>query len=740
MKRLAFWVAVLLPVIFVASVLGASEGSVESQTLAQVGDDPSELVNVAPEGAASQSTTRYRGVASRAIDGNTSGVWRQRSVTHTNPTDSLPWWGLELAESTSIDNIVLWNRTNCCSDRLADFSVFLSDAPFDSEATIAELLADPAVWSFSFDGAAGETVDIPVGATGQYLRIQKPAGTALSLAEVQVFEAPTTGTATEALVLLGDASDTGEGRSTSDLSGNTILTVASGDTHTNGDLVVQNPSQLISEQAVTASGELLCTNPNDPNCLPDQAAEGEPVLDDPLASLPGAPYQETSQQWPNCNSTCSVEPGRYRGPFNINSNNEILLSPGYYSFESQVLNLNGTLRLDPDAEPHPETGLGVMLFFETGSYLEIGSEGSLQFDPPEAGPYEDVAIYYERGNTATLGWRASNNDMPGWVYGADAHLRLNNDNSGWIVNNRFVFETMNSQGGNYTIDPDGWDGWSGGDVEPPFEPEAEVVPIFECYVEQADGTYTAFFGYENSTVGEDGELVEITVPFGADNALSPVALDGVQPTSFGFPDVVDGRPGRTAFEDVEPNAFIVEGWDGSDIVWTLLGETATASLATNCASQPPLGPECLGQDATIIGTDGDDVLVGTEGDDVIFAGTGNDVVDGLGGNDTICGEEGEDVLNGNAGADLIDGGEGNDVVDGGPDNDQLFGQAGDDALLGGGGDDSIDGGAGNDAIRAGDGDDVVTDEDPSFVDRDSIDGGLGVDVCDGDLDDEEVAC
>lgn len=147
--------------------------------------------NVALDGAASQSSTRFNGVAGRAIDGNTSGVFNQNSVTHTNPDSALQWWQVDLGVVTDIDSVTLWNRTNCCSDRLADFSVFISAAPFPADATIAELQADPGVWSYSFDGVAGESVEIPVVGAGRYVRVQKPAGSALSLAEVQVFEALT---------------------------------------------------------------------------------------------------------------------------------------------------------------------------------------------------------------------------------------------------------------------------------------------------------------------------------------------------------------------------------------------------------------------------------------------------------------------------------------------------------------------------------------------------------------------
>ena len=57
-------------------------------------------------------------------------------------------------------------------------------------------------------------------------------------------------------------------------------------------------------------------------------------------------------------------------------------------------------------------------------------------------------------------------------------------------------------------------------------------------------------------------------------------------------------------------------------------------------------PQCGGEDATIVGTDGPDVLEGTDEDDVIVGLGGNDTINGKGGNDIICGGDGVDIING----------------------------------------------------------------------------------------------
>ena len=109
---------------------------------------------------------------------------------------------------------------------------------------------------------------------------------------------------------------------------------------------------------------------------------------------------------------------------------------------------------------------------------------------------------------------------------------------------------------------------------------------------------------------------------------------------------------------------------------------------------PPDGDHtCNEQDATIVGTNGDDILRGTPDDDVIAGLEGDDVILGMGGNDTICAGDGEDVVKGGPGRDWVSGGPGDDVVLGGSGNDtRLSGDDGDDMVRGGGGNNKLLGG------------------------------------------------
>ena len=85
-------------------------------------------LNVAPRGKAKQSSTSHNAGANLAIDGNTSGLFTDNTVTHTNnPSDKSPWWEVALAKPTDVTQVVLWNRLEL-PERLSAFRVLALDA------------------------------------------------------------------------------------------------------------------------------------------------------------------------------------------------------------------------------------------------------------------------------------------------------------------------------------------------------------------------------------------------------------------------------------------------------------------------------------------------------------------------------------------------------------------------------------------------------------------------------------
>jgi len=111
---------------------------------------------------ATQSSEGWGGNPERAVDGNTNGQWGAGTTTHTNGAPS--WWEVDLLDTFDITEIVLWNRLDCCSERLTDFTITILDA--DGNVTFEEGGLDAlSQASFSLEDIA---------ASGQFVRISMP--------------------------------------------------------------------------------------------------------------------------------------------------------------------------------------------------------------------------------------------------------------------------------------------------------------------------------------------------------------------------------------------------------------------------------------------------------------------------------------------------------------------------------------------------------------------------------------
>jgi hypothetical protein len=142
-------------------------------------------VNLALGKPVQQSSTDWGGDVRRAVDGNTDGNWGGNSVSHT-ANQAMPWWQVDLGAAQGIRNIRIWNRTDCCGERLAKFHVLVSDYPFASgDLNVAR--QQPGVWDYYHDAVAGRTTDISVNRNGRYVRVQLSGANYLQLAEVEVF-------------------------------------------------------------------------------------------------------------------------------------------------------------------------------------------------------------------------------------------------------------------------------------------------------------------------------------------------------------------------------------------------------------------------------------------------------------------------------------------------------------------------------------------------------------------------
>jgi len=134
--------------------------------------------NVGPNGIATQSSEGWDGNPQRGIDGNTDGQWGGGSVTHTNGAPS--WWEVDLMDTYYIAYMRIWNRLDCCSERLTNFTITVLD--FEREV----------VWEETFlpnnEQIAGAFLPIEdVEAEGQYVQVSMP-GQFLSIAELEILQ------------------------------------------------------------------------------------------------------------------------------------------------------------------------------------------------------------------------------------------------------------------------------------------------------------------------------------------------------------------------------------------------------------------------------------------------------------------------------------------------------------------------------------------------------------------------
>ncbi len=158
----------------------------EVQVFGTVGPPVSNLSQGKPASQSSTLPGSATAGASAAVDGNTDGSFYDGSVTATN-LDPSPWWQVDLGASASVSSIVIWNRTDCCSSRLNDYWVFVSDTPFLATDTPATLQNRTGTFASHQTVAPNPSTTITASAQGGYVRVQLTNAGYLSLAEVQVF-------------------------------------------------------------------------------------------------------------------------------------------------------------------------------------------------------------------------------------------------------------------------------------------------------------------------------------------------------------------------------------------------------------------------------------------------------------------------------------------------------------------------------------------------------------------------
>lgn len=132
---------------------------------------------------ASQGSTHMGAKASKAVDGNTNGDMSAGSVSSTLQ-GSQNFWRATLTERHFIESVRVWPRTDCCSEQLNQYYLFVSDNPIPDK-TPEELLQDANVRTIQYDGRMNESWRIPVNGYGRYIKLQLRGAGQLQLAEVE---------------------------------------------------------------------------------------------------------------------------------------------------------------------------------------------------------------------------------------------------------------------------------------------------------------------------------------------------------------------------------------------------------------------------------------------------------------------------------------------------------------------------------------------------------------------------
>ena len=129
-----------------------------------------------------------QGYAFKAVDNDTNGNFADGSVTHTG-FQNQPYWEVDLDDTSRIDSITIYNRTDCCINRLSNFSILVGTSPIDARNLSAAKALDgvSAVEESQSITGNSQTFQMPEGTKGRYVRIQLAGNdTVLSLAEVVI--------------------------------------------------------------------------------------------------------------------------------------------------------------------------------------------------------------------------------------------------------------------------------------------------------------------------------------------------------------------------------------------------------------------------------------------------------------------------------------------------------------------------------------------------------------------------
>ncbi len=127
--------------------------------------------------ASSQNGSQYP--AWKGYDGDTS------TLGVVTKSQAEPWWQIDFGRSRQVGSITIHNRSDTTTNRqrLRSAWVFASDEPFTS-TSVSATRSQPGVTAKQLPSTVGSTVNVSLGRSARYVRIQIPRTDSLNLKEV----------------------------------------------------------------------------------------------------------------------------------------------------------------------------------------------------------------------------------------------------------------------------------------------------------------------------------------------------------------------------------------------------------------------------------------------------------------------------------------------------------------------------------------------------------------------------
>ncbi|XP_072033347.1 uncharacterized protein [Amphiura filiformis] len=128
-----------------------------------------------------QSSTYPKGDAKKAIDGNTAGNWNQMSCSHTQNNKGA-WWVVDISKKVCVGKVVIYNRKDCCKERLANAVVRLGPNKKGAARKNPEC---GVIKASDIDGSS--VLEVTCNMKGRYLSVNLPGKNYLQLCEVEAY-------------------------------------------------------------------------------------------------------------------------------------------------------------------------------------------------------------------------------------------------------------------------------------------------------------------------------------------------------------------------------------------------------------------------------------------------------------------------------------------------------------------------------------------------------------------------